>query len=187
MRWYRMRDNQTTERLKRKNQWTANVFMTALAGGIDWFIPAHIRGGDSNMLRRAQLLVAFAWTLIALAIIYIACFILMGSPMNAIALGIAIGMALTSIYIMRWTGSSFVAGNLLAAAFFGVLTALSCRLGARVSYAPVVCGRARRSPEYRGPALCRLLDRRHSVVPGRVLCARFQRLLLAERSGSPPL
>ncbi len=105
-----------------------------ISAGVNWFIPSHVRGGDLGVLRCARLVVAFAWALIALAIIYAAIFLSMNSMISAAALSTAIGVALVSLHIMRRTGSSFAAGNLLTAAFFGVLTFLACRLGGAVAF-----------------------------------------------------
>ncbi|MFH1747908.1 MAG: hypothetical protein ABIG44_12810 [Planctomycetota bacterium] len=100
-----------------------------MSAGIDWFIPAHVRGGDVDVLRRARLVVAFAWVLIALAIVYGATLFAMNSPIGAVMLMTASGAALTTLYVLRRTGSVYMASNLLTVAFFGVLTALACRLG----------------------------------------------------------
>ena len=97
--------------------------------GIDWFIPAHVRGGDLDVLRRARLVVMFIGTLILLAVTYIVMYLSMNCQFCAAALGLAIGVALTSLYIMRRTGSSFVTGNLAMVALYGVLTTLACRMG----------------------------------------------------------
>ncbi|MFH1749261.1 MAG: PAS domain S-box protein, partial [Planctomycetota bacterium] len=113
----------------------ARGFRSRMRAGVDWFIPAHVRGGDLDVLRRARLVVAFTWTLIAAALFYAPIFFLMNSPMNAAALIIAAGVGLATLYVMRRTGSSFTAGNLLTAAFFGTLTALACRLGGQGSIA----------------------------------------------------
>jgi len=99
-----------------------------MSAGVDWFIPPHVRGGDSDVLRRSRLVVTFAWVLIAAAIIYAAIFFWMNSPIGSAVLVMGAGAALASLYLMRRTGSYFAAGNLLTAAFFGVLTALTCRL-----------------------------------------------------------
>jgi len=107
----------------------AHGLRSRMSAGVDWFIPADVREGDPDMLRRARLVVTFGWTLIALAIIYAATFLSMSSPISAAALGIAGGVALASLYVMRRTGSCFAASNLVTAAFFGVLTFLACRLG----------------------------------------------------------
>ncbi|MFH0945075.1 MAG: response regulator [Planctomycetota bacterium] len=53
----------------------------------------------------------------------------MGSPIGALALAGGAAVSVLSTYIMRMTGSSLVAGNLLTAAFYGTLTALAFRLG----------------------------------------------------------
>lgn len=57
----------------------------------------------------------------------------MNSRIGAVMLMTATGAALTTLYVLRRTGSVFMAANLLTAAFFGVLTALACRLGGQGS------------------------------------------------------
>ncbi len=106
-----------------------------LTAGLDWFLPPRVRGGDPELLRPARLVVAFGWTLIALAIIYAAVLFLMNSPIGAAALVMGVGVAVASLCVMCWTGSCFAAGNLLTAALFGALTVLACRLGGHGSLA----------------------------------------------------
>ncbi len=113
----------------------AGLLADRLRAAINWPIPPYVRGGDLDMLRRARLVVTFAWTLIALAIVYAALFFSMNSPIGAAALGLGVTVALATLYVMRRTGSCLVAGNLLTAAFFGVMTALACRLGGHGSIA----------------------------------------------------
>ena len=107
----------------------AHRLLARIGAGIDWFIPAHVRDGDPDLLRRARLSVAFAWTLSAIGIFYAAIYYSMNSLICVTALGVAISVALVSTYVMRRTGSCLAAGNLLTLAFYGVLTALACRLG----------------------------------------------------------
>jgi len=103
--------------------------------GIDWFVPPRIRGGDPELLRPARLVVTFGWTLISLAFPYAAALYLMNSPIGAAALVTGAGVGVGSLCVMRRTGSCFAAGNLITAAFFGVLTVLACRLGGHGSIA----------------------------------------------------
>ncbi len=97
--------------------------------GVDWFIPARVRGGDPNVLRHARLVVAFAWILIVLAVFYSALLFLMNSPISAAVIVTGIGVSLLVLCVMRRTGSVFIAGNLLATDYFCVMTFLACRLG----------------------------------------------------------
>ena len=112
-----------------ETHYPAHGLRPRMNAGVDWFIPAHVHSGDLDVLRRARLVVMFVVTLILLAVIYIVIFLSMNCLINAAALGLAVGMGLTCLYIMRRTGSSFVAGNLLTVTFYGVLTVLACRLG----------------------------------------------------------
>ncbi len=100
-----------------------------MSAAIDWFIPGHVRSGDQDVLRRARLVVTFTWTLMAAALFYAPFYHSMNSPMSAATLIIGAGVGVPILYVMRRTGSSLVAGNLLTAAFFCVLTILACRLG----------------------------------------------------------
>jgi PAS domain S-box-containing protein len=125
-----MKDRKRTSRfLTENNRWTGVAMPAVLAAGIDWFVPPRVRDGDADVLRRARLVVAFGWTLISLAIIYAAILFSMNSPIGGAALTTGVGVAVGSLCVMRRTGSCFAAGNLLAAAFFAVLTVLACRLG----------------------------------------------------------
>jgi PAS domain S-box-containing protein len=86
------------------------------------------------MLRRARLTLAFGWTLISLAVVYAAILHSMRSPISGAALIAGAAVGFVSLSIMRRTGSSLVAGNLLTAAFFGALTCLACRLGGHLAH-----------------------------------------------------
>ena len=112
-----------------------HTFLSRIRDDIDWFIPAHVCSGDPDVLGRARLVVAFAWTLISLAIFYTPIFLSMDILIGNAALGIAVGVALAALYVMRRTGSSLAAGNLLTIAFFGTLTVLACRLNGHGSFA----------------------------------------------------
>ena len=124
-----MSDKRRTRRLRAENRWTGAVLPAAFTAGIDWFVPPRVRGGDPELLRPARLVVTFGWTLISLALIYAAVFFSMNSPIGAAALVTGAGVGVGSLCVMRRTGSPFAAGNLITAAFFGVLTVLACRLG----------------------------------------------------------
>lgn len=113
----------------RETHHPGHAFRSRISAGIDRFIPAHVSDGDPDALRRARLVVVYGLTLIAAAIIYAVILLAMNSAISAISLALAIGVTLVALQVMRWTGSSFAAGNLLTAAFFGVLTAIACRLG----------------------------------------------------------
>lgn len=107
----------------------AHGLRSRISAGIDWFIPAHVRGGDLDVLRRARLVVTFAITLMLLAILYLMIFAWMGSEFCAFALAVAISIALFDLYLMRRGTSYLLTGNLLAAAAFGAYTVIAYRLG----------------------------------------------------------
>ena len=107
----------------------AHTLRSRMTAGIDWFIPAQVRGGDPDALRQARLVVAFTWTLFAAAVIYTSIHYLMNSSVCAVTLVAGAGMAVPILYVMHRTGSSLIAGNMIAAAFFGVLTIMASRLG----------------------------------------------------------
>ena len=113
----------------------ADSALAMLANVIDWFIPPRIRDGDIELLRRARLAVTIGSLLILLAIAYAVILFLLDSPIGAAVLATGAGMIAGGLFIMRQTGSSFIAGNLITATFFGVLTALACRLGGHGSIA----------------------------------------------------
>ncbi len=96
---------------------------------VDWFLPPNVRTADVDACRRARLVVAFALPLMLAAVTYAAILAWMGSLANAASLMAAFVAAILAVGVLRQTGSSSIAGNLLTAAFYGVLTALACRLG----------------------------------------------------------
>ncbi len=67
--------------------WTAVVQVVA----IDSFLPPHVRHGDADALRRAQLVVAFVWALIPLGSIFAFIHLSAGST-NCVA-AITVGLA----------------------------------------------------------------------------------------------
>ena len=107
----------------------AHGLLSRMSAGIDWFIPAHVRGGDLDMLRRARLGVTFSLTWTLLAIFYGTVITWMGAEFCAFALAGAIGVALFVLYLIRRGTSLLLTGNLLAAAAFGVFTIIAYRLG----------------------------------------------------------
>ncbi len=116
-----------------KGRWKAAV-PAALRDATDWFLPPIARAGDTDLLRRARLVVVFGWTLVALAGLYSAIFSAMGSPAGGGALATGGVSGIAALFVMRRTGSSCLVGNLLTAAFFATLTALAFRLGGHESY-----------------------------------------------------
>jgi hypothetical protein len=78
---------------------------------------------------------AFSWILVSLAAVYATIFFLMDSPVGAAILVLGAFVGICSLCVLRGTGSQFVAGSLTTAAFFGVLTALVCRLGGHGAHA----------------------------------------------------
>jgi PAS domain S-box-containing protein len=107
----------------------ARLLLAVFSVAIDSFLPPGVRGDDTDVLRRDRLTVAFVWTLIPLAIVYSVLFQLMDSPVSAAALAASVGVGVACLGIMRWSGSCLIVGNLLTAGFFGILTALTFRLG----------------------------------------------------------
>ena len=100
-----------------------------LAPLVDWFLPSTISVAHTDARRRARLVVASTIALLFAAHGYSAVFFWMGSGINAVSLLVAAGAGLIILCAMRRTGSALLGGNLLAAAFYGVLTALAYRLG----------------------------------------------------------
>ena len=107
-------------------------FSSRVLAAINWFVPLDIRNADR--LRRARLVVVCDWTLFSLAIVFALIYHSLGSPMCAAALTVGGGIAVACLCAMRRSGSCFVVGNLLAAAFLAVLTVLGWRLGGYGTY-----------------------------------------------------
>ncbi len=112
-----------------KESMDGRILSRMIASGIDSFIPAHTRGGDADLLYRVRLVVTFGSTLISLAIIYAALYYSLQSPLSSVGLGLGAVAGVVALWIVRRTESCFVAGNLLAVAFFAVLTTVACRTG----------------------------------------------------------
>ncbi len=102
---------------------------------LDRIIEPHLERFSPNQLHRARLLITFTCALIALAVPYAVVFWWMGSPFSALSLIVAALVAVLGVGLLRTTGSPTLAGNLLTAAFFGVLTALASRLGGNGAHA----------------------------------------------------
>ena len=100
-----------------------------LLSGIDCFLPRDFCSADVDLHRQARLVVAFALTLISLAIVFAAIHFFAGSSLCALTLAIGAVLGIGCLYTMRWTGSCLVTGNLAVAIFFGVLTVTAFRLG----------------------------------------------------------
>ncbi|MBN2294947.1 MAG: PAS domain S-box protein [Pirellulales bacterium] len=105
------------------------AFQAAFNAVIGWFIPPRLRAGDVDLLRRARLVVSFCWMLFLLAIIFSAAYYFANSLIGAVALLAGAGVGVFALCVMRLTGSCLISGNLITAAFLGVLTALTCRTG----------------------------------------------------------
>ena len=106
-----------------------------LMNAVDWFIPSHIYDGDVELLRRARLVVTIDFFLAILAVAYMIILFMMGSPAGSAALAVNTLLMTATLFFVRKTGSSFIAGNLLAAMLFGAVTFLACRLGGHGSIA----------------------------------------------------
>ena len=103
--------------------------MSALSNALDSFFHPCILDQDTDQVHRARIAVAFGLTLAFLTIPYATILYLMGSTISAAILVVGTAMAISCLGVFRWTGSLCIAGNLLAAGFFLVLTGLGCRLG----------------------------------------------------------
>ncbi len=116
-------------------RWTIAAIPAAISRGIDWFASPSVRSDNHDVLHRGRVVVTFGLTLVSLAIVYAAVLFSMNSPIGAAVLGMGVGLALVSLWVMHRTGSCFAAGNLFSVTFFVVLTALACRLGGHGSIA----------------------------------------------------
>lgn len=99
-----------------------------IGAGIDWFVPRQARD-DRSVLGRARLLVAVGWTIGLLALFYATIFFLMGSVFGGGTLVVAFFAITSCLFVLRQTGSLFVASNALISTYFLVLTTLACCLG----------------------------------------------------------
>lgn len=77
-------------------------------------------------------MVAFGWTLFALAMTFAVIHFFANSFICAWALGVGGLSGLVCLHAMRWTGSCLVTGNLIVGIFFGVLTVTAYRLGGHI-------------------------------------------------------
>ena len=100
-----------------------------IRAAVAWFIPPEVQRGDPDTLRRAWLVIAYDVALICAAVFYTTVLAEMGSPLGALMMGTGTVIAIFVPYVMRRTGSAVIAGNVLVALFFGVLTAVAYRLG----------------------------------------------------------
>ena len=105
------------------------TFLKLFAAATDCFVPAHLLAGDADQCRRARLLVKYGEVLAVLACIYIGIFLWLGDPKCAASLAVGNVLAVGSLFVMRWSGSSFLAGNVLTLAFFIALTSVACHTG----------------------------------------------------------
>ena len=102
---------------------------------LDRFIHPGILTRDVSQVQRARLVAVFCLALVVLGAIYAVIFWLLGSPVGAASLAFGILTAFAALAVLRYFGWQEMGGNLLAAAFFGTLTALGCRLGGQGAHA----------------------------------------------------
>ena len=84
---------------------------------------------NSNLLSRERLIVWFSYTIALLASIYSATFFWMDSPSAGALLAVATVVMASVRFVLKITGSCFIASNAMNAVFIGVLAILSCLLG----------------------------------------------------------
>ncbi len=127
-----MDDRELPDRnLTRDGHRRRDVIPAAIIKGIDWFIPYHVANGDRDLLRRTRLVVVFGWVLFVLAILFAGISLAMGNSASAWAHAAGAGAGLITVCLVLRKSSCFVAGNMLAAVFFCVLTAAACCVGGR--------------------------------------------------------
>ena len=102
---------------------------------LDRFLHPGILPQDVRQVQRARLVAVFCLALVLLAVIYSLIFLLLGSPASAVSLAFGILTAFGALAVLRYVGWQEMGGNLLAAAFFGTVTALGCRLGGQGAHA----------------------------------------------------
>lgn len=104
-------------------------FLKLFVAATDWFVPPHVLAGDADQCRRARLFVRYGEVLTVLACIYVGIFLLMNNLGCATSLATCNIVAVGSLFVMRWTGSTVLAGNVLTTAFFVALTGIAFCLG----------------------------------------------------------
>ncbi len=104
------------------------LLLEGLSAFIEQFLPSRLHDGDMGELRRARLAIGSAWALILVAAVYLPILYWMNTPIGAAVVAVAIGLAIVSIGIVRYAGSSFAAGNLLSTGLFATLTIMAYRL-----------------------------------------------------------
>lgn len=114
---------------------TGKASSTLAQKALDTFLHPCLLNQDADTLHRARLAVAFAWSLILIAVPYAILFYWMGSPASVSILVIGTIMAIVCLVRLRWAGTVCSVGNVLAAILFGVLTGLGCRLGGHGAHA----------------------------------------------------
>ena len=112
-----------------------DVGLSLLPRVLDKFVHQQVLTQDEGQRHRARLAVAFALTLISLAIPYATLFYLMDSPAGAAILGAGTVMVIVCLARIRLAGKVCCVGNVLAAILFCVVTGLGCRLGGHGAHA----------------------------------------------------
>jgi PAS domain S-box-containing protein len=101
----------------------------------DRFIHPSILTRDVTLIDHARLAAALCLAFVVLAFGYAVIFWLLGSPAGAASLAVGVCIAIGALAVLRWAGWRDIGGNLLVAAFFGILTLLGCRLGGHGAHA----------------------------------------------------
>ncbi len=100
----------------------------SLSRGIEWFVPASLVE-DAEARRRSRLLVAICATVLFWGPLYAALFQRAGLPGLALAAILCASAIALAPLVLRWSGSLALAGNLLAASLFVVVTSYSLAMG----------------------------------------------------------
>ncbi len=103
-----------------------DAIRAAIVKGIDWFIPDAVANDGGDLLLRARLVVVFGWVLFVLALVFAGISLAMGNLASAWGHAVGASVGLITVCLVLRKSSCFVAGNVLAAVFYGVLTAVAC-------------------------------------------------------------
>ncbi len=95
---------------------------------LKWFVPTELRSDDETELQAVRSII-FGLTMVFWAPVFVPIYCFLGSPRAALMVGCAALAILGSMLSLRFTKSPPLTGNLLAAAVFAVLVALTCVTG----------------------------------------------------------
>lgn len=100
---------------------------------MNWTIPKHIRHGDADQLKTAELMVKYAMTVLQLTAPFPVIMYYLGAPQAALYNLILVGLVMGSPFVMRITGSVALACHTLIMLIVAMLMGLSLFMGGLVA------------------------------------------------------